>query len=60
MKLAKLLMLLLVLLSFGGDRRESQPTPDGLAKLSSEVRLRKLHLVRPDLIGYPIVFEVYC
>lgn len=24
------------------------------------VRLRKLHLVRPDLIPYPISFEVYC
>jgi hypothetical protein len=25
-----------------------------------EVRLRKLHLVRPDLIQYPISYEVYC
>lgn len=25
-----------------------------------EVRLRKLHLVRPDLILYPIQYEVYC
>jgi len=25
-----------------------------------EVRLRKLHLVRPDLIPYPIAFEVVC
>ena len=25
-----------------------------------EVRLRKLHLVRPDLIQYPIAYEVYC
>jgi len=33
---------------------------DPTAKLTSEVRLRKLHLVRPDLIGYPIVFEIYC
>jgi hypothetical protein len=24
------------------------------------VRIRKLHLVRPDLIQYPISFEVYC
>ena len=30
------------------------------AKLSPEVRLRKLHLVRPDLIPYPIQLEVYC
>lgn len=25
-----------------------------------EVRLRKLHLVRPDLIPYPIAFDVVC
>jgi hypothetical protein len=25
-----------------------------------EVRLRKLHLVRPDLILYPLAYEVYC
>ncbi len=25
-----------------------------------EVRLRKLHLVRPDLIPYPIALEVCC
>ena len=30
------------------------------AVVRSEVRLRKLHLVRPDLIQYPIAFEVYC
>lgn len=25
-----------------------------------QVKLRKLHLVRPDLIPFPIIFEVYC
>ena len=25
-----------------------------------EVRLRKMHLVRPDLLPYPISFEIYC
>lgn len=25
-----------------------------------EVKLRKLHLVRPDLIPYPIAYEVFC
>jgi len=25
-----------------------------------EVRLRKLHLVRPDLIPYPLAYEIYC
>jgi hypothetical protein len=29
-------------------------------RTAGEVRLRKLHLVRPDLIPYPISFEVYC
>ena len=26
----------------------------------NNVRLRKLHLVRPDLIPYPLSLEVYC
>ena len=30
------------------------------AVVRSEVRLRKLHLVRPDLIPYPIAYEVCC
>lgn len=59
------LILLVVCLSFGG-----QPTSraalaaarpqTSLTRLPPEVRLRKLHLVRPDLIQYPIMFEVYC
>lgn len=28
--------------------------------LRQEVRLRKLHLVRPDLIQFPVAFEIYC
>ena len=35
-------------------------TDDALASLRPEVRLRKLHLVRPDLIPYPIAYEVCC
>jgi hypothetical protein len=30
------------------------------ATMRTEVRLRKLHLVRPDLIPYPIAYEVCC
>jgi hypothetical protein len=30
------------------------------AGMYPEVRLRKLHLVRPDLIPYPIAYEVCC
>lgn len=43
-----------------------QPSPsrDTSARLDPlrppEVRLRKLHLVRPDLIPYPIEYEVVC
>jgi hypothetical protein len=31
-----------------------------LASFTTEVRLRKIHLVRPDLIPYPIETEIYC
>ena len=31
-----------------------------VANVRREVRLRKLHLVRPDLIPYPISYDVYC
>jgi hypothetical protein len=37
---------------------QSGETP--VAGLYPEVRLRKLHLVRPDLIPYPISYEVCC
>ena len=30
------------------------------AAVARQTRLRKLHLVRPDLIPYPIAFEVCC
>ena len=30
------------------------------ARIMPEVRMRKLHLVRPDLIPYPIAYEVVC
>ena len=39
------------------------PTSTGetpIAGMYPEVRLRKLHLVRPDLIPYPIAYEVNC
>ena len=35
-------------------------TSDAVAGFRPETRLRKLHLVRPDLIPYPIAYEVYC
>jgi hypothetical protein len=36
------------------------PDRGAVAGLRPETRLRKLHLVRPDLIPYPIAYEVYC
>src|SRR5688500_13290776 len=49
--------------------RSSAPAPvpaavqsdsDELASVRREVRLRKLHLVRPDLIQYPLSYDVFC
>ncbi len=34
--------------------------PTASAHFVPEVRLRKLHLVRPDLIMYPLAYEVVC
>jgi hypothetical protein len=39
---------------------EAPAAGEGRDPQAAEVRLRKLHLVRPDLIPYPIAFEVYC
>lgn len=43
------------------DRPTQASTGEMLAgRVRPEVRLRKLHLVRPDLIPYPIAYDVYC
>ena len=36
------------------------PAQEEVASVRREVRLRKLHLVRPDLIQYPLSYDVYC
>ena len=46
--------------SLSPTHRHSAADPDALAGIRPETRLRKLHLVRPDLIPYPIAYEVYC
>jgi hypothetical protein len=33
---------------------------DEFVSVRREVRLRKLHLVRPDLIQYPLSYDVFC
>ena len=38
----------------------TRPLTETIARYLTEVRLRKLHLARPDLIPYPIASEVYC
>ena len=45
--------------STSSARTPSKADQDALAQ-RYEVRLRKLHLVRPDLIPYPIAYEVCC
>ena len=44
----------------GHGRQPAAPDDQPLAGMRPEGRLRKLHLVRPDLIPYPIAYEVYC
>ena len=39
--------------------REAVPAQE-ITSLRPEVRLRKLHLVRPDLIQYPLAYDVIC
>ncbi len=39
------------------------PKPSGLASAADflpQVRIRRLHLMRPDLIPYPIAYDVVC
>ncbi len=62
-RVARLLVLVCVLIS--GSNSASDPlapraTEPADATAAVEVRLRKLHLVRPDLIPYPIAYEVCC
>jgi hypothetical protein len=60
-----LLFAMAIAAMFTGDAR---PTPADRMELNSvaathplhAARLRKLHLVRPDLINYPLSFDVVC
>jgi hypothetical protein len=36
------------------------PADEAVAAGYPEVRIRKLHLVRPDLIPYPLAYEIVC
>ena len=59
--LAALLLGATLITSDSSARQSNRPGRfDEIAGLRPEVRLRKLHLVRPDLIPYPIEYEYYC
>ena len=61
LSISRLFLLALALLTTAA-MQPSAPAADPAAPAlaQGEVRLRKLHLVRPDLIPYPLVYEVLC
>jgi len=64
-KVARLVVLLAVIITPFTPPPASTSAKDikgemPLTGMYPEVRLRKLHLVRPDLIPYPIAYEVCC
>jgi hypothetical protein len=56
------LIIVTTILLAGGIAGPSRPASaaNSLAAAAPEVRLRKLHLARPDLILYPISYEFVC
>ena len=68
-RLARCLMFAVALYAVSSPSATSMATPaspaaaaapEAITSLRPEVRLRKLHLVRPDLIQYPLSYDVYC
>jgi hypothetical protein len=61
-RFARLLVLACLFLAAAApvERRATIESSGEGASAAGEVRLRKLHLVRPDLIPYPIAYEVCC
>jgi len=43
-----------------GTARDLRPANPQVAAGLMEVRIRRSHLVRPDLIPYPIAYEIIC
>ena len=51
----------LALFALAGDAPPSDgPAVERPAEAQPVAKLRKLHLVRPDLIPYPLAYDVYC
>ena len=44
----------------GTNRPTAADASDALVKLDAFTKLKKVHLVRPDLIGYPLLYEFVC
>lgn len=59
-RILRLLVVACLLMTAAPVRDHATIAPDEAAQAAVEVRLRKLHLVRPDLIPYPIAYEVCC
>jgi hypothetical protein len=56
-----IVLALLLATSLAGTSDKTYAAEDKSAVTElQEVKLRKLHLVRPDLIMYPIAYEVFC
>ena len=53
-------LLLLSLLALSPPSHEMAAGPPQEVAVMEQRKLRKLHLVRPDLIPFPITFDVYC
>lgn len=68
MTTALLMSLLITPLAFERDAVAAEPQvqtqvqPEAVVKLGSNnvVRMRKLHIVRPELLPYPLAYDVYC
>ena len=58
------LALLLSVLLFSAPAEPAQdaqePAQPEVQANDSNVRMRKLHIVRPELLPYPMAYEVYC
>ena len=61
-RLARNLVLMVCLIFASGTPIPASvpQTPQKIAELPLVVHLRRIHLVRPDLIPYPIAYAIVC